>query len=55
MKLEKLFDVNILTGVVFGLIIGAHYPMEAYKGILLVVVAAVMALKVVGGLKGVLK
>ncbi len=50
MKLEKLLDVNILTGVVIGLLIGIHYPMEAYKGIL-VVVAAVMGLKVVGVLK----
>ena len=50
MKLEKLLDVHILTGVVFGLLIGIHYPMEAYKGIL-VVVAAVMGLKVVGVFK----
>ncbi len=50
MKLEKLLDVNILTGIVFGLVIGLHYPMDAYKGIL-VFIGVVMGLKVVGVLK----
>lgn len=51
MKLEKFLDVNILTGIVFGLLIGLHYPsIEAYKG-LLVILGVVMGLKVVGVVK----
>lgn len=46
MKLDKLFDTHILTGVVIGALIGLHYPLEAYKAIL-VVLAVVMGLKVV--------
>jgi hypothetical protein len=51
MKLEKFLDLNIVTGVVFGLLIGLHYPsIEAYKG-LLVILGVVMGLKVVGLVK----
>lgn len=50
MKIDKLFDINILTGIVFGLVIGLHYPADAYKGVL-VLAAVVMGLKVVGVLK----
>ena len=46
MKFEKLLDAHILTGVVIGMLIGLHYPLEAYKG-LLVILAVVMGLKVV--------
>ena len=50
MKIEKLFDVHILTGVAIGLLIGLYFPMDAYKGIL-VVLSVVLGLKVVGALK----
>ena len=52
MKLEKLFDFHVLTGVVIGALIGLHYPtlISDYK-ILLVIAAAFMGLKVVGVLK----
>jgi hypothetical protein len=46
MKFEKLFDLNVLTGVVLGALIGLHYPLDTYKGIL-VILGVVMALKVV--------
>ena len=46
MKFEKLLDAHILTGVVIGMLIGLHYPLDAYKG-LLVILAVVMGLKVV--------
>ncbi|MCI0563700.1 MAG: hypothetical protein MN733_34940 [Nitrososphaera sp.] len=46
MKLEKLFDNHILTGVVLGALIGLYFPLEAYKGIL-VILAVVMGLKIV--------
>ncbi len=46
MKLEKLFDIHILTGVVLGGIIGLYFPLDAYKG-LLVIAGVVMGLKVV--------
>ena len=46
MKFEKLLDANILTGVVLGMVIGLHFPLEAYKG-LLVILGVVMGLKVV--------
>jgi hypothetical protein len=46
MKLEKMFDHHILTGVVLGALIGLYFPLEAYKGIL-VILAVVMGLKVV--------
>ena len=46
MKLEKLFDAHLLTGIVLGGLIGLHYPLDAYKGIL-VILAVVMGLKVV--------
>ena len=51
MKLEKFLDVNILTGVVFGLLIGLHYtPTDTHKAILSIL-GVVMALKVVGVVK----
>ena len=46
MKFEKLLDSHILTGAVIGMLIGLHFPLEAYKG-LLVILAVVMGLKVV--------
>lgn len=46
MKLEKLFDIHILTGVVVGALIGLYFPLDAYKG-LLVIAAVVMGLKTV--------
>ena len=50
MKLDKLFDFHVLTGIVLGLLIGLHYPFDAYKGIL-VILGVVMGLKVVGAVK----
>jgi hypothetical protein len=46
MKLEKLFDLHILTGVVLGALIGLYFPLDAYKAIL-VILGVVMGLKVV--------
>ena len=46
MKIEKLFDAHLLTGAVLGALIGLYFPLDAYKGIL-VILAVVMALKVV--------
>lgn len=46
MKIEKIFDHHVLTGVVLGLLLGLHYPFDAYKG-LLVILAVIMTLKVV--------
>ena len=46
MKLEKLFDEHILTGVVLGALLGLYFPLDAYKGIL-VILAVVMGLKAV--------
>lgn len=46
MKLDKLFDSHILTGVIIGALIGLYFPLDAYKAIL-VVLGVVMGLKVV--------
>lgn len=46
MKLEKLFDHHLLTGIVLGALIGMYFPLEAYKGIL-VIFGVAMGLKVV--------
>ncbi len=46
MKLEKLLDSNIVTGVLVGVIIGLYFPMEAYKTILVVGFALMVGLKV---------
>lgn len=46
MKLEKLFDHHVLTGIVLGALLGLYFPVDAYKGIL-VILAIVMGLKVV--------
>ena len=46
MKLDKLFDHHVLTGAVLGAIIGLYFPLEAYKGIL-VILGVVMGLKLV--------
>ena len=46
MKFEKLLHPDILTGVVLGMVIGLHFPLDAYKG-LLVILGVVMGLKVV--------
>ena len=50
MKIEKLLDFNILTGIVLGLFVGLYYPIQVDKTVL-VFIAAVMTLKVVGILK----
>ena len=50
MKIEKLLDFHVLTGIVVGLFIGLYYPVHVDKTVLLVI-AAVMGLKVVGVLK----
>ena len=46
MKLDKLFDHHVLTGAVLGALIGLYFPLEAYKGIL-VILGVVMGLKLV--------
>ncbi len=46
MKLDKLFDSHLLAGIVLGGLIGLYFPLEAYKGIL-VILGVVMSLKVV--------
>lgn len=46
MKIDKLFDVHLLTGIVLGALIGMYFPLDAYKGIL-VILSVVMGLKVV--------
>ena len=50
MKLDKLVDFHVLTGIALGLLIGLYYPIHVDKGVLVVIVAF-MALKVVGVLK----
>lgn len=45
MKLEKLFDSHLLAGIVLGALIGLYFPLDAYKG-LLVILGVVMGLKV---------
>ena len=50
MKLDKLVNIDIVTGVVFGLLIGLYHPVADYKTILLFM-AGVLGLKVVGVLK----
>ena len=47
MKLDKLFDHHVLTGIVLGALLGLYFPLDAYKGIL-VILAVVMGLKTVG-------
>ncbi|HEX9780112.1 MAG TPA: hypothetical protein VGB20_02760 [bacterium] len=46
MKLDKLFDVHLLTGIVVGGLIGLYFPLEVYKPVL-VILAVAMGLKVV--------
>ena len=46
MKLDKLFDLHVVTGAVIGALIGLYFPLEAYKGIL-VILGAGMGLKLV--------
>lgn len=46
MKFDKIIDVNLLTGVLFGVIIGLHYPLEAYKTLLVVVFAVLVGSKI---------
>ncbi|MBI4343793.1 MAG: hypothetical protein HY601_03145 [Candidatus Omnitrophica bacterium] len=44
-------DQHVITGVFFGLVFGMHYHgLDAYKDVL-TIVAVVLALGVVGGLK----
>ena len=51
MKLDKLFDINVLTGIVIGAVIGLHYPTLGDYKLFLVIAGVVMGLKVVGVLK----
>ncbi len=46
MKLDKIFDHQLLTGVVAGALIGLYFPLDAYKP-LLVIIAVVMGVKAV--------
>lgn len=46
MKIDKLLDHHVLTGAVLGALIGLYFPLEAYKGVL-VILAVVMGLKVI--------
>ena len=46
MKIEKLFDSHLLTGIVIGGLIGLYFPLDAYKAVL-VILGVVMGLKVV--------
>ena len=46
MKIEKLLDVHVLTGIVLGAVIGIYHPLDAYKE-LLVVLPIVMGVRVV--------
>ena len=46
MKIEKLFESHLVTGVVLGALIGLYFPLEAYKP-LLVIIGVVMGVKVV--------
>ena len=50
MKLDKLLDFNVLTGIVLGLYIGLYHPIQVDHTVL-VFIAAVMGLRVVGVLK----
>ena len=45
MKFDKIFDTHLVTGIVLGALIGLYYPLDAYKGIL-VILGVVMGLKV---------
>ena len=45
MKIDKLFDAHLVTGVVLGALIGLYFPLEAYKP-LLVIIGVVMGVKV---------
>ncbi len=50
-KLDKLFDLHVLTGVAIGLIVGLHYPALAEYKLFLGIAALFGGLKVVGVLK----
>ena len=53
MNLKKFFDINILTGIVLGVLVGAYglyTPTETHK-LILSILGVVMALKVVGVVK----
>jgi hypothetical protein len=51
MKLDKIFDVHVLTGIALGVLIGLHYPVLGELKLFLGIAALVMGLKVVGVLK----
>ncbi len=50
MKLEKLLQFDVLTGIVLGLLIGLRYSFASYE-LPLVIAAVVMGLKVVSAKK----
>ena len=33
--LKKVVDTHVLTGIVLGALIGLHYPLDAYKPLLI--------------------
>ena len=45
--LKKILDLHVLTGIVLGALIGLHYPLDAYKP-LLVFLGLVMSIVVFG-------
>ena len=51
MKLDKLLNIYVLTGILLGASIGLHYPSLGDYKLFLGIAALVMGLKVVGVLK----
>ena len=51
MKLDKLLDIHVLTGIVIGVFVGLNYPTLGDYKLFLGIAALVMGLKVVGVLK----
>ena len=44
--IKKFLDNHVLTGIVLGIVIGLHYPFDAYKTIL-VALAVLMSVSLV--------
>ena len=44
--IKKFLDTHVLTGIILGVVLGLHYPFDAYKGIL-VALALVMSVSLV--------
>ena len=47
MKFDKLLHIDVLTGIVLGLLIGLYYPEVAGLKSLLVILGVVMGVKLV--------